>query len=347
MSRPCPSPSRRRFLRSGLALAGVGFLSGRGLGVPWVSRPPGPRRIGYLSTNPSGPDPLREGFRRGLREHGWIEGQNITVEYRFAEGDLDRLPELGIDLVRSEVEVIHASSTPSALAARAASTAIPIVIATAGDPVGQGLAASLARPGGNVTGLTTISPGLTAKRVELLTEILPGLSRLGVSKNSSLSNSATYRGFLQGVEEAAQRYHLQLRWAEVSGPDPSELALALAELMREPPEALLVLSDPVTLNLAPATANLALHYRLPVMANSPDAARVRTGLLVGFGANQEDMYRRSAAYVDKILKGANPAELPIEQPTLLDFVLNLKTARALGLSIPPSVLQQATEIVQE
>jgi putative ABC transport system substrate-binding protein len=305
------------------------------------------RRIGYLSTNASSPDPFIDALRDGLRALGWVEGQDLVIEYRYTEGDSTRLPQLAADLVQLEVELIHASSTPAALAARDATTTIPIVTATAGDPVAEGLAASLSRPGGNVTGLTSIAPGLTAKRVELLTEIVPGTRRLGVLKNPSYMNSPTYDGYLRGVEDAAQRHHLQLRWAGVSRPDPQELAQAFAGLMEsEPPDALVVLSDPVTLRLAEATAALALQYRLPVMAGTPDAARTELGLLAGYGANLRDTYRRSAGHVDKILRGARPAELPIEQPTLFDFVINLRTARTLGLTMPQEVLIQATEVIQ-
>jgi putative ABC transport system substrate-binding protein len=297
-----------------------------------------------LSTNPSNPDPYIETLRQALRELGWVDRQNLAIEYRYAPGNPDRLPELAADRVRLEVELIHAAGTGPATAAREASATIPIVIATAGDPVGEGLAASLARPGGNVTGVSAMSPDLHAKRVELLREVFPAAIRLVALKNPTIGPDATYHGNLRGVEAGAQRYGFRLQWAEVRGPDEGELEGAFTALMGDPPDALLIVSDPVTLNLRRSIAGLALRHRLPTIGDSRDSATA--GMLIGYGPSFDDQFRRSAAYVDEILRGAKPADLPIEQPTRFDFVINLKTAQALGMTIPQSILQRATEIIQ-
>ena len=344
MDRACLSRSRRRFLRGTLGLAGLGLLSGCVVLPSQGQQRPAVHRIGYLSTNPSNPDPYIEPLRQALRELGWVDGQNLAIEYRYAPGNQDRLPELAADLVRLEVELIHAAGTGPASAAREASATIPIVIATAGDPVGEGLAASLAHPGGNVTGVSGMTYDLHAKRVELLRELFPAATRLVALKNPTIGSNPTYNGNLRGVEAGAQRYGFRLQWAEVRRPDEGELEAALTTLMGDRPDALLIVSDPVTLNLRRSIADLALRHRLPTIGDSRDSAT--GGMLIGYGPSFEDGFRRSAAFVDKILRGAKPADLPIEQPSRFDFVINLKTAQALSMTIPQSVLQQATELIQ-
>jgi putative tryptophan/tyrosine transport system substrate-binding protein len=238
--------SRRHFLLGSLGLVSSGLLAGCGVCVPWTHEPGRPRRIGFLSSQHPDPDPCLEVLRVRLRELGWVDGQNLTIETRYAAGRIDHLPELARELIRLEVELIHAAGTAAALAVLEVSQAVPIVIATAGDPVTQGLVASLAHPGGSVTGLTSLAPELTAKRIELLKELVPGMARLGVLKNPTQESAATYRGFLRGAEEGAKAAGLQIQWASVSGPDRPELEAALSKLAREAPEAVLIISDPTT-----------------------------------------------------------------------------------------------------
>jgi ABC-type uncharacterized transport system substrate-binding protein len=337
------SNSRRRLLQSSVAWATLGLLAGCGSRLSWDLHGPRLGRIGYLSTYSTN-DPYLEVLRQALHGLGWIEGQNLTVERRYAAGNNDQLPALAMELVGLQVELIHVSATPAALAARAVSTTLPIVIATAGDPVAQGLAESLPHPGGNVTGLTSIAPAVTAKRIEFLKATVPQATRLGVVRNPTYAGSPTYEGFLRAVEMAAATTGLALHWMEITSPDRTALASSFARLMQARPELLLILPEPVSNNLRVPIAELALHYRLPTIGDSRDAAQA--GQLIGYGPSYEDQYRRSAEYVDKILKGANPAELPIERPSKFDLVINLKTAQALDLTIPSSVLQQATETLQ-
>ena len=333
--------SRRRFLQGSLALGALGLLAGCGMS-PWTGRQAAKVPvIGFLAVGSrEGRAPLIEGFLQGLREHGHAEGRTIVIEYRFSEGRDDRLPELAADLVALKVELIVASGTPASFAAKQATGAIPIVMGgLAANPVETGLVASLARPGGNVTGMSMISSQLGGKRLELLKEIVPGLSRVAVFWNPA---NPTYGPVLQELEEAARTLGLELQRLEVRVPEDFEGAFEAASRQRA--GALVAPADPLTTNRPKVVADLAAKHRLPAMMEVKQF--VEAGGLVSLGPDLVDLYRRSATHVDKILKGARPADLPVEQPTKLDLSVNLATARALGLTIPQSILVQATEIVQ-
>jgi putative ABC transport system substrate-binding protein len=331
--------SRRRFLHGSLGLAGLGLLAGCGLAVPgWRQKIP---RIGFLAVGSrEGRGFLVDGFLEGLREHGYTEGKNILLEYRFSNDRDDRLPALAAELVALPVDLILASGTPASFAARDATTTIPIVMGSvAADPVETGLIESLARPGGNITGMTSISATLTAKRLQILKETVPGLTRVAVFWNPP---NPTYGPVLKELEEAARPLGLELLRQEVRVPEDFEGAFAA--MVEQQAGALIAPADPLTTNRPKLVADLALKHRLPTLMERREF--VEAGGLVALGANLADLYRRSAAHVDKILKGANPGELPMEQPTAFDVAINLKTAQALGLTIPPAVLLQATEVVQ-
>ncbi len=294
-------------------------------------------RIGYLSPAPD--TPLLEAFRQGLRDHGWVEGQNIAIEVRSAEGKYERLPELAAELVRLKVDVIVASTTPAALAAQHATTTIPIAIGFVADPIGSSLVASLARPGGNITGWTHLGRELRGKYVELLKEAVPGATRIGVLWNPA---NPIHGPSLKNVEAAAQVLKVQLHPVGVQ--DPKELESAFSALARKHVEALVVLPDGMFLAQGDRIIALAARSRLPAMYGIMELAKA--GGLMGYGVNFPDMYRHGASFVDKILKGAKPADLPIEQPTKFELVVNLKTAKALGLTIPQSLLIRADEVIQ-
>jgi putative tryptophan/tyrosine transport system substrate-binding protein len=275
----------------------------------------------------------------GLRERGYHEGRNPIFERRFSEGHAERFPELAAELVRLRVDLIIAITTPAAIAAKHATQTIPIVIPTAIDPVGAGLVASLARPGGNVTGLSAIHPDLVGKRLELLKDVVPGLSRVVVLWNAA---NPAHASAWQETQAAARALGLQLHSQEVRGLQDLEGAFALMAQAR--PDALLVLSDALLGMHRQQIVAFATQQHLP----SVFAARewVVPGGLMSYGASLPDLLRRAAAYVDKILKGTKPADLPVEQPMTFELVINLKTAQALGLNIPPSVLFQAPEVIR-
>jgi putative tryptophan/tyrosine transport system substrate-binding protein len=293
-------------------------------------------RIGYLGGPPI--PPYQEAFRQGLREHGYVEGQNIVIEWRFTEGSPEVLADAAAELVHQPVRVIVAQSTPAALAASRASSTTPIVMSV-GDPVAAGLAASLARPGGNVTGLSNFSPQLAAKRLEWLREAIPSLARVGVAWTPY--NPLKAMQWLE-TESAAQTLSVQLQSLEVGGPEDFESAFAAA--VQDRAHALVVFGDNVTASHAPQIVELAAKYRLPTMYEA--RTFVDAGGLMSYGPNVPGSYRRAAYYVDRILKGAKPADLPVEQPREFEFVINAKTAQALGLTIPQHVLLQATEVIQ-
>ena len=334
---------RRQLLQGGLAVAGLGLLPGCGLLPPRAQPPARDARIGWLALGLTD-DPalvrLREAFRQGLREHGWVEGRNITLEYRSAEGRREQLPELAAELVRLKPDVLVPSGgSPAIRAARDAAGAIPIVFPVHGDPVGEGLVASLARPGGNVTGLSNIAPELGGKRLELLKAVVPGLSRAAVLWNAANPTTAVD---LRETEAAAQRLGIRLHSLAVGGPD--HFASAFQAAIGTAPDALITLLDAITYTYRTRIIDFAAMSRLPAMY--PQREFADDGGLLAYGPNLSDMFRRAATYVDKILKGAKPADLPVEQPTTFDFVVSLKTAHTLGLAIPQSVLQQATEVIQ-
>ena len=297
-------------------------------------------RIGLLSQgSPTSGQHIREAFRQGLREVGYVDGQNIVIEYRYAEGKAERLPDLAAELLRLKVDVIVAGGTLAPLAAKHATGTIPIVMSAAGDPVGTGLVPSLAKPGGNVTGLSNFSADLTAKRLQLLKEILPGVSRVAVLWNGANPIAAL---LMRETEAAARTLGLQVQSLEVRGPDDFENALPAA--IRGGAGALIVVEDPLTFQYRMRIADFAARNRLPAIDGYREYAEA--GALMAYGANLADLYRRAATYVDKILKGAKPADLPVEQPTKFELVINIKTAKALGLTIPPSLLLRADQVIE-
>jgi putative ABC transport system substrate-binding protein len=299
-------------------------------------------RIGFLvasSASDSAYARLIEAFRQGLRELGYVEGQNIFIEYRYAEGIYERLPALAAELVRLKVNVIVSHSTPGPSAAKQATSTIPIVMTSAGDPVGSGLVSSMAQPGGNITGLSLMAPELGGKRLQLLKQILPGLSRVAVLWNATNPYASMVA---REAEAAATTLGVQLQSLAVRGPDDFEGALAAATKGRA--GALMVAEDPLTITKRTQIVDFAAKNRLPAMYGVKEF--VDAGGLMSYGAHLADLYRRAATYVDKILKGAHPGDLPVQQPTRFEFVINRKTARALGLTIPPSLLQRADEVIQ-
>jgi putative ABC transport system substrate-binding protein len=298
-------------------------------------------RIGYLSGGSStAPQHLIEAFRQGLSELGWVERRNIVIDYRFAEGRLDRLPDLAAELVQLKVDVIVAAPTPPAVAAKNATGAIPIVMISANDPVGQGLIASLARPGGNVTGSSySVSQEIYGKQLGLLTELVPKVRRVAVLSNPAAPSLVPAIG---AVKIAARSLGVQLQFLEARG--PNEFDGAFAAMAKEHAGALLVLTDPVFSLHRTRLADLAAKSRLP--AAYTNRLPVEAGGLMSYGPSFPDLWRRAASYVDKILKGAKPGDLPVEQPTKFELVINLKTAKALGLTIPPSLLGRADEVIQ-
>jgi putative ABC transport system substrate-binding protein len=299
------------------------------------------RRIGYLDQgSAAGSRPYFEAFRQGLRDLGWIEGQNIAIDVRFAEGKTDQLPTLAAELVRLKLDLIATSTTPAALAAKQATTTIPIVIGFAADPVGSGIVASLARPGGNITGWTHLAGfEFRAKYLELLKGAVPTATRFGVLWNPA---NQVHRQSLKIIEAAAQQLKVELYPVGVQ--DSKELESTFSALVGKRAQALVVLPDGMFLGQISLIIALAARSRLPAMYGVREFAEA--GGLMTYGANLPDMYRRGASFVDKILKGAKPADLPVEQPTKFEFVINLKTAKALGLTIPQSLLQRADEIIQ-
>ncbi len=302
-------------------------------------------RIGWLVTgalDAAETRALLDAFRQGLAEHGYFEGRNITFEIRTAAGRIERFPPLAKEIVDRKVDLIVVGNTAAARAARQASATIPIVVSVMGDPIGDGLVASLARPGGNVTGLTFLGPELTPKRLALLKEALPKVSRVAALWHPGAFGERTMREMLRETEVAARALGVALRFVEVRGPD--EIESAFAAMAAEGPDALFIFPSPMLFNERRRIVELATRHRLPSMALNREF--VDLGALISYGANISDLFRRSATYVDKILKGAKPGDLPIEQPTKFELFVNLKTAKALGLAIPTSILVQADEVIE-
>jgi putative ABC transport system substrate-binding protein len=297
-------------------------------------------RIGFISSASSAAMAARdEAFRQGLRALGYVVGQNITIEYRWADGKSERLPGFAAELVNLKLDVIVTHGVVATRAVKQASTTIPIVIAAADDPLATGLVPSLARPGGNITGLSIITPDLTGKRLELLKEILPGGTRVAVLWNSDNPISEPE---LRKAEAAARSLGLQLQSIGVR--DPREFASAFSSMKTERAGALFLLSDAMFFGQRKEIVDLAASNRLPLVAHLREFADA--GGLMAYGPNVVDLHRRAATYVDKILKGANPGDLPVEQPTKFELVINLKTAKALGLTIPQSLLQRADQVIE-
>jgi ABC-type uncharacterized transport system substrate-binding protein len=298
------------------------------------------RQIGLLSPfSPSDTALWFQAFRLGLRDLGWIEGRNIGIEYRYAEGRNDRLPDLAADLVRLKVDVIVASVAIDTLAAQKATRAIPIVMASPTDPVGSGIVESLARPGGNVTGLSQMTPEMAGKRLELLKDMVPKLSRVAVLWNPRGAGSPLS---WKALQLPARQLGLQLHSLEVRSPDDFDQAFEDATRARA--GALFIAPDPMMPPNLKRIADLAAKSRLPSIFQWWEFADA--GGLVTYGPDRADMYRRAAIYVDKILKGTKPGDLPIEQPTKFELVINMKTAKALGITVPQSVLFRADRVIE-
>src|SRR6266481_2089022 len=317
------------------------FLAGTGavlLAVPLAAEGQVPR-IGFLFYGASGPSPELDAFRQGLRDLGYIEGQSITIEYRFANGQVGRLPELATELVRLKLDVIVTPGTPASMAAKKATNTIPIVFAGVADAVGAGLVATFARPGGNITGLTSISAELGGKRLELLKVVAPKASRVTVLYNPADPSNVLV---LKELQESSRALGLTLHPLGVRGPD--EFEGAFAAMTRERVHALFGAAGVLTTEHRKPLVSLAAKSRIPAMWG--ERQFVEAGGLMSYAVNFYDEVRRAASYVNKILKGAKPGDLPVEQPTKFELVINLKTAKTLGLTIPPSLLQRADEVIQ-
>jgi putative ABC transport system substrate-binding protein len=302
-------------------------------------------RIGYLFTGSHGSPESRkllDSFRLGLRERGYVEGQNVVIEYRGADGNIERLPVLATDLVRLKLDLIVAAGTPAARAVQQATTTIPIVAVAMGDPVGDGLAASLSQPGGNITGSTFLGPALVPKRLALLKEALPKISRVTALWHPHAFGARTTSAMLKETEAAAQALGLQIQLVVVQGPD--EFDGAFSTMTKERADALVIFPSAMLFVERRRIVDLAARHRLPSMFSAREF--VELGGLIAYGASIVDLTRRAAFYADKILKGAKPANLPVEQPTNFELVINMKTAKALGITISPSVLVRADELIQ-
>jgi putative tryptophan/tyrosine transport system substrate-binding protein len=338
MGRRTLSRDRRQFLQRGLALAGISLHSACGLLPPQAPDPARVRRIGLFTPASLATTAEDRAFRQALRELGWIEGQNLRVEYRWSQAE-EGLARAAAELVAARVELIVAAGNELARAAGEASRSTPVVMAVSSDPVGSGLVSGLARPGGNVTGLATLGPELSTKRLELLKETLSNLSRVVVVwdptyvERAAEERSLRAAGGALGVEVQFRHFHT-----------PVEFRAVVERAKSWPADALMILDDPLYESLQFVLGSQYVQVPMPTIAGY--AAFAQSGGLMAYGPNIPDMFARTAGYVDKILKGARPAELPVEQPSRFELIVNLKTAKALRLAIPPSVLQQATELIQ-
>jgi ABC-type uncharacterized transport system substrate-binding protein len=300
-------------------------------------------RIGFLTaTSLAAASVTVEAFRQGLRDLGYVEGRNVMIEYRDAEGKFERLPALAAELVAVKVDVIVAVTTPAVLAAKQATRTLPIVFTNVGDPVTSGLVTSLAQPGGNVTGLSSLTQELVGKRLEQLTQTVPGVSRVAVLWQPGALVDRTEKDTLKGAEVAARALGVRLQFVEARGSD--DFDRAFSDMTRARAGALSVLPSSMFNSERKRLVDLAAKNRLPAVY--PQRAYVDAGGLMAYGPNLADLYRRAATYVDKILKGAKPADLPVEQATKFELVINLKTAKALGLTIPQTILLQADQVIE-
>jgi putative ABC transport system substrate-binding protein len=319
----------------------IGLIGGATLS-PLVARaqqPAKPRTIGFFSPNSaSAASPWTAAFVQRLHELGWIESRNFAIEYRWGEGRTERITEFMAEFVRLNVDVIVTHSTPNVLAAKQATSTIPIVFALAADPVGSGIVASLARPGGNVTGLSILAPDLARKRLELLREVAPGLRRLAILADTGLPGTMLEA---REVQAAARMLDIDVTILDVQRAE--EIAPAF-ETLKGRAEALYVSAAPIVTTNQVQINTLALAARLPTMHGVREY--VEGGGLISYGPNFSDLFRRAAEYVDKILRGAKPADIPVEQPAKFDLVVNLTTGKALGLAIPPSLLARADEVIE-
>ena len=320
-----------------LVLVAVPFEVSGVLAAQQAARAP---RIGFLSAFPITPrDPRIEAFRQGLRDLDYVEGKNITIDYRSADGNRERLAALAADLVHQKVDVIVASGPPAPQVAYKATRTIPIVFTVVGDPVAEGLISSLHRPGGNLTGLASLSPDLVAKQLEFLQAVVPKLSRVAILKNAS---NPGHPKLLEWAERAAGALGLRLVLIEAGSGEAIDRGFR--RMAAEGVEGVVVLRDGLFLQFRTRIANLAAKAGLPTVFGHRDEAEA--GGLLSYGADSIALFRRAATYVAKILKGAKPADLPVEQPTQLEFVINMKTAKAMGLTIPPSLLLRADQVIE-
>jgi putative ABC transport system substrate-binding protein len=299
-------------------------------------------RIGYLAANLTVSPHMNEAFRQGLRDLGYVDGRSVAIEYRDAEGKYDRLPSLAAELAALKVDVIVAADTPAALAAKQATRTLPIVFIGAGDPVTIGLVTSLARPDGNVTGLSLLAPELVGKRLELLKQAVPGVSRVAALWQPGFVGERTEKDMLKEVEVAARALGVRLQFVEARG--PADFDRAFSDMTRARAGALTLLGSAMFANERRRLVDLAAKNRLPGVYGFREY--VDAGGLMAYGPNVADLFQRAATYADKILKGAKPADLPVEQPTKFELVINMKTAKALGLTIPQSLLLRADQIIE-
>jgi ABC-type uncharacterized transport system substrate-binding protein len=326
----------------------IGLLGGAAIAWSMAVRAqqrPKVARIGYLVTGPRESPEARttlNAFQQGLREHGYVEGQNILIEYRAADGKIERFPSLATELARLNLDLILAPNTAAALAVQQATTTIPIVAPNMGDPVGDGLVASLARPGGNITGLTFLGPELVTKRLDLLKDALPNASRVAALWHPGAFSERTTTDMLNAMDAAARTLAVELQLIGVRGAD--EFDRAFSEMARNRTDAFIQFPSAMLFAERRRLVDLATKHRLPSMFGAREF--VELGGLIAYGASINDLVRRSAGYVDKILKGANPADLPVEQPTKFELVVNLKTARELGLTIKRDFLLLADDIIE-
>ncbi len=330
--------TRRRLLLALFALAACLGL----FGLPSAAdaqQPASQRRVGVILVGFSPESKNAQQFRQGLQDAGYVEGRDVVIEWRYANGEYAQAPELIADLIQSKVDVIVVDSTVTAQVAKRASSTIPIVMALVANPVGSGLVANLAHPGGNVTGLSLMIPDISAKRLQLLKETIPRLTRVAVLWNP---DTPYHPKVIEELKAAAPPLSIELSFVGVRRPE--EFGLAFSAVSRAHAQALYVIEDPFFFNHRTTIFKLALKARLPAICGEREYADV--GGLMSYGPNRGDVLRRSAGYVDKILKGNKPSDLPIEQPTKFELVVNLKTARALGVTIPQSILLQADEVIR-
>ena len=319
----------------------IKVIAGSAVAWPLVARAQQPGRvyrIGFITAGVPIPA-LRRAFYDALRMLGWVESKNFVIEERYSENRLDRLPALVAELVRLNVDVIVAAGTLAPLAAKKATATIPIVMTSAGDPLGAGLIANLALPGGNVTGLSLMAPDLGGKRLELLKEIVPVLASVAIIWNAASPYPALV---FKEIGAAAQKLRIEIQSLEVRMPDDINGALEAA--VQKNANALITVEDPLTVDHRKQIADFAAQNRLPAIYGVREF--VDAGGFISYGAHLADLYRRAAIYVDKILKGAKPSDLPVEQPTKFELVINLKAAKALGLTVPPSLLARADEVIE-
>ncbi len=328
----------RRWKRAGLCVPFVAVLMGAA--AAGAQQPGKMPRIGFLmGGSPASSGPLIEAFRQGLRELGYVEGQNITLERRYAEGKVELLPDLTAELVRLRVDVIVVAAAPGIRAAKQATRTIPIVMAAVADPIEEGFVASLARPGGNITGVTALALGYSAKWLELLKEAVPRITRVAVLTNPSNTSHAGYRRELQVAGRV-----LGVTPQPVEARGPEEFEAAFAAMAKGRAGGFIAPPDAVTFAHRSRIVELAAKSRLPAMYGLREF--VEAGGLMAYGSSLPDMFRRAASFVDKILKGAKPGDLPVEQTSRFELVINLKTAKTLGLTIPPSILIRADQVIQ-